>query len=44
MIEFGEKLDHLISILDWLSMMVFEDFQSQAEAYHELQQTVSNGA
>ena len=43
MLAFGEKFDHLVSILDWLSMMVYEDFQSQAEAYHELQQIVSNG-
>jgi len=43
MIEFGEKFDHLLRILDGLSMMVYEDFQSQAEAYHELQQIVGNG-
>jgi hypothetical protein len=43
MIAFGEKFDHLVGILDGLSIMVYEDFQSQAEAYHELQQIVSNG-
>jgi hypothetical protein len=43
MIAFGEKFDHLVGILDGLSIMVYEDFQSQAEAYHELKQIVSNG-
>ena len=38
----GEQFDHLVSILDSLSMMVYEDFQSQGEAYHELQQIVGN--
>jgi hypothetical protein len=37
-VEFGEKFDHLASVLGWISEMVYEDFQSQAEAYHELQQ------
>src|SRR5260370_2492629 len=37
-IAFGEKFDHLVSILDGISMMVYEEFQSQAEAYHELQE------
>lgn len=42
-IAFGDKFDHLVRILDWLSMMIYQDFQSQAEAYHELQQMVRNG-
>ena len=36
-LQFGEKFDHLINILDGMSMMLDEDFQSQAEAWHELQ-------
>ena len=36
-IAFGEKFDQLIAVLDWLSFVVYEDFQSQAEAFHELQ-------
>jgi hypothetical protein len=42
-IAFGEKFDHLITILDGISTMVYEEFQAQAEAYHELQQMVANG-
>lgn len=35
---FGEKFDHLAKVLDWISEMTYMNFQSQAEAYHELQQ------
>lgn len=42
-IAFGERFDHLITILDGISTMVYEEFQAQAEAYHELQQMVANG-
>ena len=41
-LAFGEKFDHLVSVLDWISMMVYEDFQSQAEALYELQQLGSS--
>lgn len=34
---FGEKFDHLLASLDYMSTMVYEDFQSQAEAAWELQ-------
>jgi hypothetical protein len=37
-LAFGEKFDHLVNILDGISIMVYEDFQSQAEAFYELQQ------
>jgi hypothetical protein len=37
-LAFGEKFDHLMNILDGISMMLYEDFQSQAEAFHEMQQ------
>jgi hypothetical protein len=36
-IAFGEKFNHLMRILDGMSTMLYEDFQSQAEAYGELQ-------
>lgn len=42
-IAFGEQFDRLINILDGISTMVYEEFQAQAEAYHELQQMVANG-
>ena len=42
MLAFGEKFDHLVSVLDWISMMVYENFQSQAEALYELQQLESS--
>jgi hypothetical protein len=37
-VEFGEKFDQLIKIFDWLSEMTYLNFQSEAEAYHEMQQ------
>ena len=42
MIAFGEKFDHLLNILDGMSTMVYEEFQAQAEAYHEIQQLVAD--
>jgi hypothetical protein len=36
-VAFGEKFDHLVNVLSWISEMVYEDFQSQAEALWELQ-------
>ena len=36
-IAFGEKFDELVNVLGGMSMMVYEDFQSQAEALWELQ-------
>jgi hypothetical protein len=42
-IAFGEKFDRLLRILDGMSTMVYEDFQSQAEAHYELKQIVSTG-
>lgn len=42
-IAFGEKFDHLLNILDGMATMVYEEFQAQAEAYHELQRMVADG-
>jgi hypothetical protein len=42
-IEFGEKFDQLMRMLDGLATMVHENFQSQAEAHFELQQILANG-
>jgi hypothetical protein len=36
-VTFGEKFDELLNVLDWMSFIVYEDFQSQAEALWELQ-------
>jgi len=41
-IVFGEKFDHLVGVLDCLSLMVYEEFQSQAGAYHELRQMAAS--
>ena len=42
-IAFGEKFDRLLRILNGMATMVYEDFQSQAEAHYELQQMVATG-
>jgi hypothetical protein len=36
-VTFGEKFDELLNVLDWMSFVVYEDFQSQAEALWESQ-------
>ena len=41
-LTFGEKFDHLVNMLDNISLMLYEDFQSQAEAYYEVQQMAAN--
>lgn len=42
-ITFGEKFDRLLRILDGMATMLYEDFQSQAEACYELQQMAATG-